>query len=412
MYLKRLVLKNIKNFINMTWSPGKDEAPGWHVILGDNGAGKSSFIKAAALIFVGVQDAARTGANFTTWTGGNGEFGTISATIEQSSCDQWTEKGKTSTTPVTVSLRISKEGEVSSTSSYVHRTLWGKGKGWFSASFGPFRRFSGGDPTHAKTLYSYPKVGRHLSAFNEAAALTETLDWLKDLKLKVYESSGKPGESFLEKLLKFINHGGLLPNDASISDVTSEGVIFCDASKSSIMIEDASDGHRSILSLTLEIIRQMTLCYTDNLFSSDNTQIISKGVVLIDEIDVHLHPRWQRTIGSWLCEHFPNIQFIVTTHSPLVCQSAHHGSVFILPRPGSNEKGQMLSGPNLERLLYGNILDAYGSGAFGPGIDRSAKGLELLEKFSILKKKYRQLEDMTDEENTAYINLSKIFGRE
>ena len=46
------------------------------------------------------------------------------------------------------------------------------------------------------------------------------------------------------------------------------------------------------------------------------------GVVLIDEIDAHLHPEWQREIGFWLKRHFPNIQFIVTTHSPIICQAA------------------------------------------------------------------------------------------
>jgi predicted ATP-binding protein involved in virulence len=44
--------------------------------------------------------------------------------------------------------------------------------------------------------------------------------------------------------------------------------------------------------------------------------ISSPGVVIIDEIDAHLHVSWQKRIGGWLKTHFPNIQFIVTTHSP------------------------------------------------------------------------------------------------
>ena len=47
-----------------------------------------------------------------------------------------------------------------------------------------------------------------------------------------------------------------------------------------------------------------------------------EGVILIDEIDAHLHPAWQKRIGFWLKAHFPNIQFIVTTHSPFICQAA------------------------------------------------------------------------------------------
>ncbi len=47
----------------------------------------------------------------------------------------------------------------------------------------------------------------------------------------------------------------------------------------------------------------------------------TKGVVLIDEIDMHLHPKWQRTVIQSLKETFPNIQFIITTHSPFIVQS-------------------------------------------------------------------------------------------
>ena len=55
------------------------------------------------------------------------------------------------------------------------------------------------------------------------------------------------------------------------------------------------------------------------------------GVVIIDEIDAHLHVSWQRRIGSWLTSHFPNIQFIVTTHSPYICRSADLGALIRLP---------------------------------------------------------------------------------
>lgn len=61
------------------------------------------------------------------------------------------------------------------------------------------------------------------------------------------------------------------------------------------------------------------------------------GVVLIDEIDAHLHPEWQREVGFWLKRHFPNIQFLVTTHSPIICQAADENGLFVLPEPGSDE---------------------------------------------------------------------------
>lgn len=49
-----------------------------------------------------------------------------------------------------------------------------------------------------------------------------------------------------------------------------------------------------------------------------HTSVTAEGIVLIDEIDSHLHPEWQRTIGDWLHRTFPRLQFIAATHSPLI----------------------------------------------------------------------------------------------
>ncbi len=54
------------------------------------------------------------------------------------------------------------------------------------------------------------------------------------------------------------------------------------------------------------------------------------GVVMIDEVDLHLHPAWQRSVVSKLMKTFPNIQFILTTHSPLIISHLRQESIFIL----------------------------------------------------------------------------------
>ena len=57
------------------------------------------------------------------------------------------------------------------------------------------------------------------------------------------------------------------------------------------------------------------------------------GVVAIDEIDAHLHPAWQQLIGDWFVHRFPNMRFLVTTHSRIICRAARRGSVWMLPTP-------------------------------------------------------------------------------
>jgi predicted ATP-binding protein involved in virulence len=62
------------------------------------------------------------------------------------------------------------------------------------------------------------------------------------------------------------------------------------------------------------------------------------AVLLVDEIDLHLHPQWQRTVIKYLSDIFPQTQFIVTTHSPFVIQSMEKVNLYTLQREGDQVK--------------------------------------------------------------------------
>ncbi|WP_297924408.1 AAA family ATPase [uncultured Agitococcus sp.] len=83
-----------------------------------------------------------------------------------------------------------------------------------------------------------------------------------------------------------------------------------------LRIEQLSDGYRTTLAMVMDIAARMAEANPD---MPDPLQ--TEGVVLIDEIDLHLHPGWQQTILLDLMRTFPNIQFIVSTHSPQVVSS-------------------------------------------------------------------------------------------
>lgn len=82
-----------------------------------------------------------------------------------------------------------------------------------------------------------------------------------------------------------------------------------------LSLSQLSDGEQRIFSLIVDIARQLSL---QN--SRDNIGV-GEAIVLIDEIDVHLHPKWQRMIVPTLEDLFPNCQFIATTHSPFIVQA-------------------------------------------------------------------------------------------
>ena len=80
-----------------------------------------------------------------------------------------------------------------------------------------------------------------------------------------------------------------------------------------------------------------------------------EGVVLIDELDIHLHPIWQRDIASWLQEQFPNVQFIVATHSPLIAAGAGDEALTLRFRLQEGraviEKAPNVAAMNVDRVL-------------------------------------------------------------
>lgn len=87
------------------------------------------------------------------------------------------------------------------------------------------------------------------------------------------------------------------------------------------------------------------------------------GVVLIDEVDAHLHPTWQTRIGQWFTKYFPNIQFIVTTHSPLVCRACEKGRYGDDSLPGNRKflSGEVV-GEDKNKLINGEKrLGAHGN---------------------------------------------------
>lgn len=114
-----------------------------------------------------------------------------------------------------------------------------------------------------------------------------------------------------------------------------------------------SDGEKCLLALVGDLARRLSLLNTD----TDNP-LHGDGVVLIDEIDLHLHPKWQRSVMASLERTFPHCQFIITTHSPQVVGELAPESVLLLRDGafiGHAERSLGLSsGEVLEELMDGN----------------------------------------------------------
>lgn len=393
MYIKRIAIKNVRSIRELTWELSEENPPaGWHVILGDNGSGKSTLLRAVALALVGPEQASALRQDWGEWLTHGQSEGSIRMDVEYDpDVDQFAGPRKLSNRSLLkVGLDFEGQNRVrlkkSAVDSDPEDHIWGGQGGWFSAAYGPFRRFTGGDESYEKLFFSYPRLAAHLSIFGENVALTESLKWLKELQFKQLEKR-REGR-LIEFIKKFVNQEDFLPNQVRLEEVSSKGVEFIDGNGYRLPVDSLSDGYRSILSLTFELIRQLATAYgEENIFDKSMTRVNVPGVVLIDEIDAHLHPSWQKRVGVWFCNYFPKIQFIVTTHSPLICQAAENGTVFGLPQPGSDEEARLIDGDALKRLLYGNVLEAYGTQLFGENITRSDAARKQLRRLAELNRK-------------------------
>lgn len=418
MYLRKLELKDFRGFASLQWEVAEGEEAGWHVLMGPNGAGKTSVLRAIAIGIIGPNEFSTLRRPFTDFirSGENVNATSIDFRLYQDNhWDFWSGRGATAPAKlIRGRVFLFSHSEERTTGhaglgKYISRTVWGSGKGWFSAAFGPMRRFTGGSPESLRLFHAFPRLARHLSVFGEDIALTEALEWLKELRYKQIENSINGIKDIrLDQIREFTNQDGFLPYGAKLAHISSEGVSFIDGNGVTLPILELSDGYRAVLSLTFELIRQMADCYgAERLFSADKRQIVAPGVVLIDEVDAHLHPSWQRQIGPWLTKLFPQVQFIVTTHSPYVCQSAVHGSVWVLPAPGEEGALRRLEGEALQRVLYGDVLHVLNSEAFGGQPGRSDVALAKLERLTKLNRKHERgaLSDVERQERADLLAL-------
>lgn len=146
--------------------------------------------------------------------------------------------------------------------------------------------------------------------------------------------------------------------------------------------EDMSDGYRNIIAMTADIAIKMTML---NPHLRGNALQETPGVVLIDELDLHLHPTWQRRVGEDLRRTFPCVQFICTSHSPFIVQSLRSGSeLIVLDGQPTAETANMTIEEVAEGLM--RVENAEVSGRYLAMKDTARKLLEDMEKSDLSSK--------------------------
>lgn len=198
------------------------------------------------------------------------------------------------------------------------------------------------------------------SLFSDNVSLLNFEDWL--LQLELAKAQNKVGASKrLKQLENIFKRSTLFPELNGFKLVTDKDFnnhIEFEYSDGSYRFEELGYGYQCMLAWIFDFSKRMF----DRYPHSDNP-LKEAAVVIIDEIDLHLHPKWQRSLLYDLSEFFPNTQFIVSTHSPLIVQSIEGINLYVLKRDkdtngiiAERKENTNWEGWQMEEIL-GEIMD-------------------------------------------------------
>ncbi len=154
-----------------------------------------------------------------------------------------------------------------------------------------------------------------------------------------------------------------------------------------LSLQQLSDGERAFIAILGDLVRRLALANPELA-----NPLEGHGVVLIDELELHLHPRWQREIVEKLRTSFPNIQFIATTHSPFVIQSLRPGELIVLDPDEFGEYANRSVEDIAEHVM---------------GVAVPQKSKRYLDMYAAAKDYYRALDDLGD----SATDRAQVSGR-
>lgn len=163
--------------------------------------------------------------------------------------------------------------------------------------------------------------------------MSRYLTWTETVARR--EDQGEKNERTISAIERAI--GEFLPGFSGLRVESAPLRLLVSKHGKTLDLTQLSDGERSLLAIMIDLCRRLVLANPEL-----HDPLQGAGVVLVDEIELHLHPRWQREVVEKLRRTFPRIQFVLTTHSPFVVQTLRDGELRLL---GENLDEEALEDP-------------------------------------------------------------------
>jgi predicted ATP-binding protein involved in virulence len=405
-HIKQLKLVNFRRFGGLTIPFFNEESPTENintvVFIGDNGAGKTAILNALAMslswLIARINREKGNGSSITDMDILNGE---ITASIElQLECNQlpyrWrlvkTLKGHS---PVQAINKISKNefiviAAISSTtettqlaSIFREQLTINENASLPLIAYYPVERAVLDIPLKIKTRHNFGQLDAYDNSFKQGVDFRRFFEWFRDREDAENEMRSKQLEQKFTDLHSQYQTGSISMDEATKAYFSQlNNATFYDyqlvavrtAIKSfmpdfdnlriqrkprlqmlvdkdigeiidTLDVTQLSQGEKSLMALVGDIARRLAI-----LNPALENPLEGEGIVLIDEVDMHLHPKWQRIIISRLNTTFPNCQFILTTHSPIVISEIPNLLCYSL-NDGKLEKLNNLYGMDVNQVL-------------------------------------------------------------
>lgn len=387
-YIKNIEISGLKCFKEKTnfKFTGPDGNPRkWTIILGNNNTGKTTILKALAGLEAKV-------------SGGNNHRVIYDAkTINLELRD---------ITAPECEIEAQIVGSVESRSWMYRKRGLNSSVGWISSvSYSDIDKYNNfqiygygvGRRSENKPIEGLSKQDNSASLFNNRESLLNIKEWLLQLDYAIKNNAPLAPERMLSVKEALFN--GLLPDMTDFRVYTDENfnsVIEFQTNSGWRTLDEIGYGYQSSLAWIGDFMKKMFDRYPDS-----DKPLAEPAILLIDEIDLHLHPSWQRKVLSFLSKAFSNTQFIVTTHNPLIVQSAEDISLIVLKREGDKIKVENPEIPSFKGWTVEEILSEF----------MELDGKVMSEDYIKILSDFDNALDLNDYEvaSNAYIKLEKML---
>ena len=368
MFLKSICLNNVKCFsdIALSFEDERDDIRKRTLLLAENGMGKSTLLKAIALVTGGSDAIADLLDEPSDWIRYKTQGCEISAVLVTTEGKEREIRLQIAPKDTRADVIVKNKQNLAWLDSALNR---GDGD-YFVLGFGASRHLNTVKGRRTNTSRFKSKRAQSVATLFDPEAATTPLDsWAMDLDYR----ENRIGLETVRKVLS-----NLLPEIKFHRIDKQKGHLLFDTPDGIVPLHCLSDGYLAMATWIGDLLFRIL----ENFRDLSDQPLDAKGLLLIDEVDLHLHPKRQRELFSFLDKWLPNFQFVVTTHSPLAAQQADEGELHFLTRERGKIHLYPFSGVPNTLLLHQLVM----SPAFGLETDES-------KEIEDMKNRYRHLRD-------------------